>query len=178
MNLFYNSMKVISRFSSNRHEFISNYFRKKGIKIGDNCNITSNISTAEPYLLCIGNNVTISTDVLFITHDASVGKIFGKEVGSDLFGEILIGDNCFIGARSTILYGVTLANNIIVASGSVVTKSFTQEKIIIGGNPAKMIGDWSDFEEKINKKVFNVHGKKGKQLELILMHNKDKFILK
>lgn len=66
----------------------------------------------------------------------------------NLFGYVVIGDNCFIGQRSTIMYGVTLANNIIVASGSVVCNSFDEERIIIGGNPAKKIGTWDSFIAK------------------------------
>ena len=50
------------------------------------------------------------------------------------------------------MYGVKLTYNVIVASGSVVTKSFLTPNIIIGGNPAKIIGTWSDFET-------NSHGK-------------------
>jgi serine acetyltransferase len=46
------------------------------------------------------------------------------------------------------MYGVTLGNNIIVASGSVVCDSFTDEKIIIGGNPARIIGTWDKLEAK------------------------------
>ena len=46
------------------------------------------------------------------------------------------------------MYGVTLANNIIVASGSVVCNSFDEERIIIGGNPAKKIGTWDSFIAK------------------------------
>lgn len=65
-----------------------------------------------------------------------------------MFGKISIGKNCFIGANSVILYGVTLADNIIVAAGSVVTKSFHEERIIIGGNPAKKISTWDSFAEK------------------------------
>ncbi|WP_206225168.1 acyltransferase [Parabacteroides sp. ZJ-118] len=97
-------------------------------------------------MISIGDNVTISADVVFITHDNSCIKINPKK--SNLFGRICIGDNCFIGQRSTILYGVTLANNIIVASGSVVTKSFDTERVVIGGNPAKIITTWEDYEVK------------------------------
>lgn len=83
---------------------------------------------------------------MFITHDNSCIKINPKK--SNLFGRIIIGDNCFIGQRTTILYGVTLANNIIVASGSVVTKSFNIENVIIGGNPAKIITTWDNYSKK------------------------------
>jgi len=50
--------------------------------------------------------------------------------------------------NSTILYGVTLGSNIIVASGSVVCDSFYDERIIIGGNPVRIIGTWDKLEAK------------------------------
>ena len=46
------------------------------------------------------------------------------------------------------MYGVELADNIIVAAGSVVANSFLESNIIIGGNPARKIGTWEDFSLK------------------------------
>lgn len=46
------------------------------------------------------------------------------------------------------MYGVELSDNIIVADGSVVTKSFVRNNIIIGGNPAKIIGEWDEFNRE------------------------------
>lgn len=51
---------------------------------------------------------------------------------------IHIGNNCWIGGHATINPGVTLGNNVVVASGSVVTKSFG-DNLVIGGNPARVI---------------------------------------
>lgn len=53
----------------------------------------------------------------------------------------------FIGARSTILPGVTLGPDVIVAAGSVVTKSFNGG-VVIGGNPAHVIGKMQTLLEK------------------------------
>lgn len=92
------------------------------------------------------NNVCVSIDVKFVTHDFSVKKVLPDK--ANLFGKIIVGNNCFIGERATLLYGVELADNIIVAAGSVVTKSFTESNIIIGGNPAKKISTWEQFREK------------------------------
>lgn len=97
-------------------------------------------------MLNIGDNVTVSTEVTFVTHDHSIYHLRHK--GGDLFGKIQIGNNCFIGERAVIMYGVSLADNVIVAAGSVVTKSFQDSNIIIGGNPARVISTWDVFGQK------------------------------
>lgn len=128
------------KITNNKEKVNSEYIlrcKQNGMIIGENFRCFSKINDSEPYLINIGNNVTISTDVNFITHDNSVTKISSEF--TDCFGRIIIGDNCFIGLGSIIMPGVTLSNNIIVAAGSVVTKSFTENNIIIAGNPAKII---------------------------------------
>lgn len=142
--------KIKSKIFHNR-KIMNDFYRKKGVKIGDGCLICSNIATSEAFLISIGNNCTISTNVSFITHDYSAHIIL--EGTSDLYGKISIGDNCFIGANSTLLYGVTLGNNILVAAGSIVTKSFTEENIIIAGNPARIIGTWDEYRKKYANKA-------------------------
>lgn len=82
----------------------------------------------------------------FVTHDNSISKVLPNT--TDLFGKITIGSNCFIGARSVIMYGVTIADNVIVAAGSVVTKSVSESNVIVAGNPAKIISTWDKFAEK------------------------------
>ena len=51
---------------------------------------------------------------------------------------VVIGKACWIGGNATICPGVTLGDNVSVAAGSVVTKSFPSN-CVIGGNPAKLI---------------------------------------
>jgi maltose O-acetyltransferase len=58
--------------------------------------------------------------------------------GVELGLPITIGDNCWIGGNSVINPGVSLGNNVVVGSGSVVTKSFG-DNVVIAGNPAKII---------------------------------------
>lgn len=134
-----------------RHEPIIIFFRRHGIKIGENCLICSYILTKEPFLIEIGDNVTISTNVTFITHDNSIKLILPDK--SDLFGKIVIGNNCFIGQNSTILYGVTICDNVIIAAGSVVTKSINQSNVVVGGNPAKIISTWENIKVKSSSKA-------------------------
>ena len=53
---------------------------------------------------------------------------------------IKIGNNCWIGSKVTILDGVVLGNNCVVAAGAVVTRSFAGN-VMVGGIPAKIIRD-------------------------------------
>lgn len=127
------------------------YFMKHGMSVGNNCAIYSDITTPESYLITIGDNVTISNDVQLLTHDNSIDRLSSDKC--DIFGEILIGNNCFIGAHTIILPGVTLGERTIVGAGSVVTKSFPSE-VIVAGNPAKVIGHVNEYLQKYSDIAF------------------------
>lgn len=45
------------------------------------------------------------------------------------------------------MYGVNIGNNVVVAAGSVVTKD-VPDGVIVGGNPAKIIGSFENLKEK------------------------------
>ena len=51
---------------------------------------------------------------------------------------VVIGDVCWIGGHATINPGVSLGDRVVVASGSVVTRSFPSD-VVIGGNPARIL---------------------------------------
>ena len=90
---------------------------------------------------------------------------------TDICGPITIGNNCFIGRNSMILLGVHLADNIIVAAGSVVTKSFAESRIIIAGNPAKKIGTWDSFAERYKDKAVRLKGLSAEDREAMIKQN-------
>lgn len=131
-------------------------YRMEGAKIGNNVRAFSPISSGEPYLITIGNNVTVSIGVSFCTHDNSAIKMY--ENGTDFVGPISIGDNSFIGMNSIIMGGVSLPTRCIVGAGSVVTKSFTEDGCIIAGNPARLIGNVEDSRTRSHDKVFDFRG--------------------
>jgi acetyltransferase-like isoleucine patch superfamily enzyme len=54
--------------------------------------------------------------------------------------DIVIGDDVWLGANSVVTAGTRIANGVIVAAGAVVTKDVTEENVIVGGIPARVIG--------------------------------------
>lgn len=150
-------------------------YRESGYTIGEHCRIFSELGAAEPYLVVIGNNVTISTDVKFLTHDNSIIKA-SKGKYSDLFGKITIGNNAFIGSGAILLPGVSISDDSIVAAGSIVTKSVTKKSKIIAGNPAKIIGDVETFLKKSEDAAFNMKGKSRAERKQTILKNEKKLL--
>jgi acetyltransferase-like isoleucine patch superfamily enzyme len=84
--------------------------------------------------IIIGDNTIFAPGVKFISanHDLKNKSVHVKT------SPIKIGKNCWIGTNVVILPGVELADNIIVAAGAVVTKSFKEEGIVLKGIPANV----------------------------------------
>ena len=56
-----------------------------------------------------------------------------------------IGNNVYIAPGVRIFGSITIADNIAIGAGSVVTRSFTEEGITIAGVPAKKISEKGSF---------------------------------
>jgi acetyltransferase-like isoleucine patch superfamily enzyme len=118
----------------------SERFPEPSITIGANTNIGRQVTISAAKKISIGKNTLISYGVSIIDHnhafeDVNISPLFqGIDSGSD----ILIEEDCFIGAGSFILKGVTLGRHCIVGSNSVVTSSFADFSVI-AGVPAKLI---------------------------------------
>ncbi|NKR41054.1 acyltransferase [Rhodococcus hoagii] len=98
--------------------------------------------------MTIGDRVTVSSEVLFITHDGS-GWLARDERGRRYrYARITVGSNVFIGARTTILPGVRIGDNVIVAAGSIVAKS-VPDGVVVGGNPARIIGTFEEMNRRM-----------------------------
>lgn len=82
----------------------------------------------------IGNYVSIHPE----NHIYRNAQIPIRLQGVESKGGVKIGQNCWIGAKVTILDGTIIGNNCIVAAGAVV-KGIFPDNVIIGGVPAKVI---------------------------------------
>ncbi len=85
----------------------------------------------------IGSHSWIAGKTLIMAHDYCRDKKF----------DTYIGERCFIGAKSIILPGVKIGDEVIVGAGSVVTKDVPSYSIV-AGNPAKVIREGIRMSEK------------------------------
>ncbi len=135
------------------------WLREIGAEIGDGTVVfdprNTIIDITRPYLINIGKNVQITSGVTILTHgyDWSVLKgLYGEVLGSA--GEVVIGDNVFIGMHSTILKGVKIGKNCIIGANSLVNKDIP-DGWVAAGNPAKPIIKIKDYYEKRKSEQFN-----------------------
>lgn len=92
-----------------------------------------------PYMLEIGENVWLAEGVSILTHDAS-WLILKREDGEirGHIGPVKIGNNVFVGVKSTILCNVTICDNVIIGADTVVSSSIKKPGVY-AGNPARFV---------------------------------------
>ena len=129
------SISVGNRVFIHRHVKLSAWGneRKSVIEIGSNTYIGDRTEIHAGEKVKIGSNCNISWDCLIIDRDYHK---FEKD--KETISPVVIKDHVWIGAKSTILKGVTINEGAVVAAGSVVTKD-VQANTLVGGNPAKEI---------------------------------------
>ena len=129
--------------------------RKRGVKIGDKTYIEKNVVFgSEPYLISIGDNVRITSNVKFITHDGGmwVARNLGILENADKFGKINIGNNVNIGWNVILMPGVNVGSNCIIGAGAIVTKDIPNNSVA-AGVPARVISSINEYCEKNRYKV-------------------------
>jgi maltose O-acetyltransferase len=107
------------------------------VEIGDNVSINRSCSfypgLKKKCKIKIGSNVYIAPNVSFF---ASGHNLVDLEEHTG--GDILIGNNVWIGGNAIILPGVKVYDNVVIAAGAVVTKNVKKDAIV-AGVPAKII---------------------------------------
>ena len=143
------------------------YLKKNGMKIIGNPNYIGtdvHFDGTDYGLITINDNVTISKEVMFLTHDYSMHTViknleinnkhlYNPEKGALAKVQgIYVGKNSFIGARASLLPGTKIGENVIIGACAVVKGNIPDNSVALG-NPCKVICKTSDLIDKnlINK---------------------------
>lgn len=136
--------------------------KKRLADCGEKVYIHPSVQIADAHLVSIGNNCHIQMDCKLFGCGGGIeignGTILSHEIQifarnhnynsddlrllpydeRDINKKVKIGNNVWIGARSTILPGVTIGDGAVIGAASVVTKDVPMGAVV-GGNPAKIV---------------------------------------
>jgi acetyltransferase-like isoleucine patch superfamily enzyme len=101
---------------------------KMTIGEGSIISMSAKLDKTNPRGVHIGRYTVVTFGSAVLTHD------YVNAVDRDVY----IGDNCFIGAHSVVLPGVTIGDSCIVAAASVVARDIPPGSLV-AGNPARIV---------------------------------------
>src|SRR5207248_6322968 len=106
------------------------FIRVWGMDIGEGTviSLSAKLDKTNPQGIHIGKYTVVTFGAAILTHD----YVNNRD------GDVRIGDNCFVGAHSIILPGVTIGDSCIVAAASVVARDVPPGSMV-AGNPARVV---------------------------------------
>lgn len=125
-------------------------WKNDGAKIGNNFQLERNsfLDSSFPWLIEIGDDVTIAPDVLILSHDGGTKKVLGYSK----VGKVTIGDHVFVGAKSIILPNTNIGSDCVIGAGSVVSGTIPPGSVV-AGIPGRVVQSISDYTRKNQEKI-------------------------
>ena len=145
-------LALLRRVASGRRSDASmvERLRARGIAIGTDCRIYSDLWTTEPYLISIGDRVGIAGGVKILTHDGAAHMRRQHRPDLQFLGPVTVGDDCFIGENAILLPGTTIGAGSIIGAGAVVRGTIPSNSLV-AGNPAAVLGRASLFLDRLER---------------------------
>ena len=133
---------VVNSIRVYRHRRRINNLVRAGLQIGKDVNILPDVhlDVSYPYLIKIGNNVSIGYGSRILAHDASPYSFLGVA----RIGAVEIRNHSFLGEYVIVLPGVKIGPRALVTAGSLVTRDVPPNSRV-SGVPARVYGKFDDF---------------------------------
>ena len=112
--------------------------------IGEACYINVNCHFDISGPIIIGNGVSIGHNVLILTNTHEMGTAY-RRAGDLVTRPVRIGSGVWLGARSTVLPGITIGEGAVVAAGAMVTKDVPPHTVV-AGVPAKITKQFAEAQ--------------------------------
>ncbi len=128
------------------------FLRDRGVQVGRGTEFFSPgsalVDLTRPYMISIGDNVQITSNVTILTHDygwSVIKGVYGDVLGS--CAEVSIGSNVFIGMNTTILKGTHIGDNVVIGAGSSVNHDIASGRVA-AGSPCEPICTIEEYAER------------------------------
>ena len=149
------------------------FARSLGVRVGDDCRFIATTVTSwgsEPYLITIGDHVTLTAGVRLITHDGAVWPFRRDHPEIDRFGPITIEDDCFLGLGAMVLPGVTIGASSVVGAGAIVHRD-VPARSVVAGVPARVVCSIDDYWAKHASSFLHIRGRTEADKRRILLEH-------
>lgn len=132
-----------------RSNYTTEELKKRGLKVGVNFKRMHDVilDPSHCWHIQIGDNVTLAPRVHILAHDTSTKQFLGYT----RIGNVIIGNNVFVGADSVILPGVRIGDNVVIGANSTVVKDIP-DNCVAAGSPAKIVCSIEEFVSR-NKEL-------------------------
>lgn len=117
-------------------------YNPENIHIGNNFAIGNGVQISARGKVYIGNNVTMSRGSQITVGQLDLSKWIEEEgkVRSHVEPPVFIADGCWLCINSIVLPGVKITGKgVVVAAGAVVASDITEDHVLVGGVPGKVI---------------------------------------
>ncbi|RSK29368.1 acetyltransferase [Bacillus sp. HMF5848] len=111
------------------------------IYVGENFFVNFDCVILDVCEVRIGDNCMMGPGVHIYTATHPLNPI-ERNSGKEYAKPVTIGHNVWVGGKAVINPGVNIGDNVVIASGSVVTKD-VPDNVVVGGNPARIIKEIS-----------------------------------
>src|SRR5436309_14621432 len=129
------AVPLVSRIRDMLHSVVVRFRRQYLIRVwqmdigeGTLISLSAKLDKTNPRGIHIGKYTAVAFGAAILTHDSVNNRN----------RDVYIGDNCFIGAHSIILPGVTIGDNCIVSAASLVARNVPARSLVVG-NPARIV---------------------------------------
>jgi acetyltransferase-like isoleucine patch superfamily enzyme len=140
---------VAGAFATVRDALRKASYRAQGVRIGRSTYISPKayLDTHKPGRIVVGENCYITRNVVILCHtDTKRGGprgLWAEAGGAREYGDVVIGNNVFIGVNSVVMPGVTIGDDAIIGALTLVDRDIPPGKVAVG-IPARIVGATAD----------------------------------